>query len=357
MSTASERSFLVRAHRLVADLQKPTEWIYWVDFVVSLIVGYGGATLFFASPLGSWLQVVSFLVAGFALYRLGSFIHEIAHFRKQEMRWFRIVWDLAAGIPLLTPSFFYENHRDHHNARRYGTELDGEYLPLGNGAVRDIALFFLQVFVQPIAVVIRFLLAPLTFLHPRLRRWTLRRASSFVIDFHYSRPISDQPTPRWWTFMDLACSARAWGIFIAMAVGFTDWTRLPQLYALATFVLGVNYIRTLAAHRYLGDGRRMSHEQQLSDSTTITGVPIWTELLCPLGMRYHALHHMFPGIPYHNLGKAHRRLIAQLPADSPYHATVYPSWFAVVSELWTQVNQSSSTVSAKKRRSATFGGA
>jgi hypothetical protein len=36
----------------------------------------------------------------------------------------------------------------------------------------------------------------------------------------------------------------------------------------------------------------------------------------PLGLRYHALHHLFPSLPYHALGTAHRRLIVALPPDS-----------------------------------------
>ncbi len=293
--------------------------------------------MFFAAPWGSVQQVIRFLIAGFALYRLGSFIHEIAHFRNREMKSFRLAWDLLAGIPMLTPSFFYENHRDHHNARHYGTDHDGEYLPLGNGPLSDVVLFLMQVFVQPLLVVLRFLLTPLTFVHPKLREWTLRRASSFVIDFRYQRCFLHQ-APLWYcNLLDIACSLRAWAIFVALAVGVTDWTRLPQLYMLATFVLGVNYFRTLAAHRYLSDGRRLTHEQQLLDSTTVTGIPVWTELICPLGMRYHALHHMFPSLPYHNLGIAHRRLIARLPAGSPYHETVYPTCFAAIGDLLQHV--------------------
>jgi fatty acid desaturase len=45
-------------------------------------------------------------------------------------------------------------------------------------------------------------------------------------------------------------------------------------------------------------------------------------LWAPVGLRYHALHHLLPNLPYHSLGRAHRRLLAQLPADSPYHATI-----------------------------------
>ncbi|QEG42731.1 fatty acid desaturase family protein [Roseimaritima ulvae] len=336
MNKSPRPNYLRQANRIVADLQQPNPWIYWIDFLASMTLGYGAAMMFFNAPWWSIEQTVCFLIAGFALYRLGSFIHEIVHFRSHEMRAFRIAWDLLAGIAMLTPSFFYENHRDHHNARHYGTEHDGEYLPLGNGALRDVVLFLMQVFVQPILVVLRFLLAPLTFLHPRLRQWTLRHASSFVIDFRYQRPVSGH-SPLYHNLLDLACSMRAWGIFVALLLGVTDWTRLPQLYMLATFVLGVNYFRTLSAHRYLSGGQRLTHEQQLLDSTTVTGVPLWTELVCPLGMRYHALHHLFPRLPYHNLGIAHRRLMAQLPAGSPYHETVYPTCFAAIAELLRHV--------------------
>jgi fatty acid desaturase len=38
-------------------------------------------------------------------------------------------------------------------------------------------------------------------------------------------------------------------------------------------------------------------------------------------MRYHALHHLFPTLPYHNMAAAHRRLMKRLPAGSPYRAT------------------------------------
>ncbi|HWP26768.1 MAG TPA: hypothetical protein VNL39_10545 [Xanthobacteraceae bacterium] len=40
----------------------------------------------------------------------------------------------------------------------------------------------------------------------------------------------------------------------------------------------------------------------------------------PIGLRYHALHHLLPNLPSHAFGRARRRLLAQLPADSPYRA-------------------------------------
>jgi len=66
----------------------------------------------------------------------------------------------------------------------------------------------------------------------------------------------------------------------------------------------------------------VTYLEQLLDSNTVPGHPILTELWAPLGMRYHALHHVVPSLPYHNMGIAHRRLMSTLPADSPYRRTI-----------------------------------
>ena len=72
----------------------------------------------------------------------------------------------------------------------------------------------------------------------------------------------------------------------------------------------------------------------------ITGTGFVTELFFPLGLRYHALHHLFPALPYHNLGRAHRRLVAQLPAGSPYHKTVFPTYWSALRALFADARAS-----------------
>ena len=68
--------------------------------------------------------------------------------------------------------------------------------------------------------------------------------------------------------------------------------------------------------------------EQLLDSCTIgpsafTGVADAVRaLVAPVGLRYHALHHWIPSLPYHNLGRAHRKLVAALHAEAPYRATI-----------------------------------
>ena len=53
---------------------------------------------------------------------------------------------------------------------------------------------------------------------------------------------------------------------------------------------------------------------------TVNGPPpaMLPFLWAPVGLRYHALHHLMPRLPYHNLGIAHRRLVEALPVDHAY---------------------------------------
>jgi fatty acid desaturase len=78
----------------------------------------------------------------------------------------------------------------------------------------------------------------------------------------------------------------------------------------------------------------MSHVDQLEDSINLMGMPVVTELFFPVGLRYHALHHLFPTLPYHHLAEAHRRLLAALPEGSSYHRTVAPGFWVVAKDVF-----------------------
>ncbi len=351
---ASPPFSIPQARRILGDLFHHRAAIYWTDFLVSLTIGYAAAGVYLSAPLGSWPQLAGLVIASFALFRVGSFIHEIVHFGRGEMRSFHITWDVLAGVPMLMPSFFYGNHIDHHNTHHYGTGQDGEYLPLGSGPLRNIAKFYAQVIFLPAAVAMRFLLiTPLSFLHPRLRQWALQYCSSYVINLRYRRRQIPADAPRaYWAFLEALCFLRTAAIFVVILAGAAPWHRVVLLYLLAMCVLGLNYVRNVVAHHYQGDGTPMSHAEQLMDSVNIEGGrflggPV-TELFFPLGLRYHALHHLFPALPYHNLYAAHRRLMAELPADSAYRATVYPSFWAAVRELWSHTRQASEQVRQKQ---------
>jgi len=339
MASQSGAAFSIKETRgIIRDLFVHRQWIYWADLILTLTIGYTAAAIYMRAPLFTAEQIASLLIAGFALFRAGSYIHEITHMRQGEMLGFRVAWNVLVGIPALMPSFFYENHIDHHNSKHYGTIKDGEYLPLGAGPLYQLLLFWLQVPLLPAYIFLRFLIGtPISFLHPAIRRWMLEHMSSFVINFRHRLSIPKTAPRKWWAAMEIACCLRAWGLVVAVVLGCyglsdVSWTRIPQLYCIALFTLGLNYVRNMVAHHYRNTGEEMSHQEQLEDSVNITG-NVFTELFFPLGLRYHALHHLFPSLPYHNLGKAHRRLMERLPADSPYRDTVYPSYMSVMREL------------------------
>jgi fatty acid desaturase len=104
----------------------------------------------------------------------------------------------------------------------------------------------------------------------------------------------------------------------------------------------------LGAHRWTGDGRELSFEEQLLDSVNYPYRAWITELWGPVGTRYHALHHLFPSLPYHNLGIAHRRLVAGLPANSLYHETSKVSLTGEIRALYLRARNRKQHVSTDK---------
>jgi fatty acid desaturase len=324
---------LREARTIIADLFEPSPRIYWIDFLLTVAIGYGTALLYLTQPfLG--LGGLGFLVSGFALFRAAIFIHELVHLPKQRMRRFRLAWNLLYGIPLLLPSFFYASHLDHHNWKHYGTVRDGEYLPLGAGTPGAILRYLATIPLLPLLAVIRFLLlTPLSLLVPPLRRPVLERCSALVIAPTYRRELPAHERRDGWLAMELGCFGVLAGLLLLCGFGVLPWSILAKLYALGTFSAGINWVRTLAAHRYANDGGQLTFLAQLDDSLTIEGNPLVTALLFPVGLRYHALHHAFPSLPYHAMGEAHRRLMTALPADSPYRRTVVGGFTPALAEL------------------------
>jgi len=306
---------------LVSDCFERRSWIYWVDMVASSAVAYPAALYFLLAPGFGPLHVLAYFVGGLGVFRVGSFIHEIQHMRRDEMRGFKVVWNLLCGVPLLMTSNTYDNHADHHSARTYGTERDGEYLPLGSGPPSRIVFYFLQVLALPFLAVVRFgLLGPLSLLHPGLRRWVLAHASSYGINSDYVLQPPRQTSQALYALRDLVCGAYVWAVGIGLATGVVPLYFLPRLYVFIVFTIGLNWTRNLAAHRYYERPGPVGMTEQLEDTITITGGP-WTELLFPIGLRYHALHHALATIPYHQLARADRILRERLEPTAPYRRT------------------------------------
>ena len=318
------------------DLMDPRPAFYWMDFLASITCFYASFAASALLPLNNPLKPVGAVVAAVSLYRAVVFIHELVHLSSGRVPGFRIAWNLLCGIPLLVPSFLYGSHRDHHARRAYGTIKDGEYRPWGCPHNRiGIVLFVLSSVLAMPASALRFgLLGPLSWFSGSVREWVAIYASSLVVEPRYRRDPPSRREARGWRVQEAGVFTYLLAIAAGLAAGLINAELLVQLYLISTAGMFLNSLRTLAAHRYRSEGGPLTITQQLLDTLNYPRrswlVPLWA----PVGLRFHAMHHLFPGIPYHNLAAAHDRVMGMLPEGSPYHQTTGYGLADSLSKLW-----------------------
>ncbi len=315
------------------DFFHPSAWRYWIDFFGCLIPAYVASAIFLGATMGSWQQLLSYPVALFFLYRLGSLVHEVCHLKHGEMNAYKLAWNLLAGIIIFSPSpFFTRHHRDHHSTHYFGTTDDPEYFlsMYHRGNVLGIFMLIGKMLITPLVVFLRFLLVPLIWLVHGWREWTLVHASSLSMALNPSYERKLNPVDRRnIAIVEWLCWVRATQILVVIALGITDWTRLPLLYSLGFGVLCMNTLRLAGDHHGHSHGDAVSMADHILDSCNYTGRDAMTAILFPFSIRYHALHHIFPSLPYHNLAAAHRYLIQTLEPTSPYRSLDRNGWWAV----------------------------
>jgi fatty acid desaturase len=347
---ASEQFSLAAARHIVRDLFTHRPAIYWADFLTSILLGYLSfglcrrwdewLPLVTSAELPGWISITArvflFACACVLNFRAVNFIHEVVHLPARKFWLFNLTWNLLCGIPFLTPSFTHEGHLDHHRRRIFGTTADGEYLALGRLSRWWIAAYLSQALWGPPLAILRFgLLTPISWLSPQIRDWVHQHFSSLVMDPRYLRPLPSPAKLRTIRWQEGLCFAWIVGVTI---VGLNlGWSRflpfLAQAYLMSVVIILLNCFRTMGAHRFRGVGDESTFLEQLLDSVNIDSRWPWDLAIAPVGLRYHATHHLFPAIPYHNLPRAHRRLMAELPADSPYRQTNEPSLLAALIKL------------------------
>lgn len=330
---------LREAHHLVRDLMTPNPWIYWSDFLFHVTLGWAAFFTALFSPFYSFWQLGGFVVAVLALYRSAIFVHELAHLKKGTFQNFRLVWNITCGIPFMIPSFTYDGvHNDHHKPDVYGTSADGEYLPFATRRPAEMVVYVLLSFLIPVVLAVRFvLLTPLCYLIPPLRKIVWERASSLTIDPTYRRAQDAIRNDHNWRQQEMAAWLFGASVIALVMLKVFPASLLILWYLIAVTVFILNSLRTLAAHAYRNPGdRKMTLAEQYLDSINIPGNFLITPLWAPVGLRYHATHHLFMSMPYHNLGKAQRRLVNGLKDNSQYIKTLRSGLWDALTHIWRE---------------------
>jgi fatty acid desaturase len=311
---------LREAHAIVRDLFVPLPKAYWRELAVYGPVAWAATAIAVAADGFPVPAAAAVVLAALAWHRATVMVHELTHQRRAEIPGFHLAWNLAVGVAWLFPSVMYERvHDAHHRKSTYGTAADPEYLPLA-GRPWLVAAYLLSGLVLFPLLFLRFLvLAPVSWAIPALRRFILRHGSSYTINPWFSRSTTRAERRRMlaWEIVILG----AWLPPVALtAAGVLSWRWLACWYAIHTGATVLNRVRMLAAHRFASGGSRTDHLGQFADSVDHPG-GWWTVLFAPLGLQYHALHHLFPTLPFHNLREAYDRLTAGLPAGAFYSAS------------------------------------
>lgn len=329
---ADDKQMLRAAVELTRDISAARAGIYWPDMLVSAGLGY--AALAGAILLGNaWAALACAVVAVLALYRALLFIHELTHIHRDALPGFRLAWNLLVGIPMLIPSFMYEGvHTLHHARTRYGTVEDPEYLPLALMKPWSLPMFILVSLLLPIGLLIRSaILVPLGVVIPQLRRLVWGRASALSINPAFNRRAPEGDFARMVFWQELGCTL--WALALLASPHWLGWRPLLIAIAVVSVAAVFNQLRTLVAHLWENEGEAMTVTAQYLDSVNVPPPGVWAELWAPVGLRYHATHHLLPSLPYHALPEAHRRLAAHCGADSTYHGASYPGLWMLIGRI------------------------
>ena len=327
-----DKDMLRAARELTKDLGTAKPGIYWPDTLISAALGYGGIAVAILSG-NVVVSVIAGLVASLALYRALMFIHELTHIKEDALPGYRLGWNILIGIPLLTPSFMYEGvHVIHHKRTQYGTIEDPEYLPLALMKPWSLPAFVLVALLAPIALLFRAaVLVPLGYVVPPLRKLVWERASSLSINPEFRRKPPTGKVAKRVVWQE--ASACLWAITLIASIFVIGWQPLAIGLAIVSLTATLNQLRTLVAHLWENEGEPMTVTAQYLDSVNVPPPGLTAEIWAPVGLRYHALHHLMPSMPYHDLPEAHRRLAKELGTGSTYEGGNHTGMWVLIARI------------------------
>jgi fatty acid desaturase len=155
---------------------------------------------------------------------------------------------------------------------------------------------------------------------------------------NYKRAENAIRNDKYWKAQEFGAFLFVTAAVACIAVGVLTVNALVLWYVIAMFIFLVNSLRTLSAHAYRNPGDKpMEFHEQYLDSINVPG-NFLTGLWAPVGLRYHATHHLFMSLPYHNLGEAQRRLANGLSDNRLYLSTIRKGMWDALQRIWGEAS-------------------
>lgn len=284
--------------------------IYFRDLLIPLAAF--AASFTWCLNASGWAFVAAFCVATIAIHRAGVQGHEVAHrIADRRLRAFNIFWNLTAGAIILVPAArFVRPHMIHHATGKFRTKDDPQYLPLRSDWKLTAFVF---VVVAPITPLFGFAVAVSsaiggTAFEVAVENFLQRRGMETVtaVPPRYRRTVT----------LLSRCYLALWALY-----GVLLPETLPLMYAIQVAGWYLVIWRIPLEHRMERRLEVSDKRDHVLDSFTVESA--FAELFQPLALKYHTAHHMYPGVPYHNLPALHAELKA---TDPEYRRSVVSYW-------------------------------
>lgn len=277
-------------------------------------------------PLGVMIRMLCTAVMGFGLVTMGHCAqHECIHNTAFKSRRLNVIVSWLVSLPRLTnPRWERMLHKDHHTYTNDPTRdpelMAGSPSNAMPGSVSDYIKKVLRIGGGKYGLGV----------------WSARAAilwagaNGRVVGYSGFDPVPSEKANH--VRAGLAASCRAQLAFYAAVLTLLGVSG-PQAWAGAVkyWVLPMLIGEPMHAFFHLGDHTNCAHDHTLGgENTRTTLAPSWVRFNL-WNMNYHAVHHLYPAIPFHQLKAVHETL--QTSSDSPHFSRVSPSAFDMHAQL------------------------
>lgn len=243
------------------------------------------------------LVILPWALAAVSLHRAGLFCHEVVHSRHASLRGFCALYTWTVALVVMVPPVrFGLPHLAHHRPGVFGTGKDPQY-PLVRGNAFAMAMVLLVI---PFIVPFTNLLMTVTGALGAFRfEMALDRWATETFGFSLSSELNAEQQAE--VTRHARVTLLAFLAFVVLLPG-----ALPFYYAIMVGGWALITARIPLEHELEHLAQSSGPRGQMADSFTVE-TPL-ALLVQPVGFRFHTAHHMYPGVPYHNLPELHEEL-------------------------------------------------